>query len=378
MEEYKRHLRIWRILWAVLRPWLRRKFNLSWEAPQADGPMLLIANHSCSWDPLLIAVALDGRHVYYVASEHIFRLGFVSRLLNWLAAPIPRRKGTVGLDTVKACLKHLRAGHSVCLFAEGEACWTGESGHVFSATGKLAKTAGVNLVTMRVEGAYLSLPRWAKNVRRGRVFVRPVHVYTPEELSAMSAKEINDAIDADIYENAWARQAEAPVAFRAKNLAAGLERALYLCPQCGKIGTLHTSGDRISCDCGLSLRYTETGFFEPPQPFAHLSQWDARQEEKLLARDFPHGEALFADSDVSLTRIGEGHRNETLETGTLTQYEGFVTLGQHRFDLAEIRSPAMVQAHLLLFSYGDDYYQLRAEKGANLRKYLAIWKEREH
>lgn len=378
MDEYRRHLRIWRMLLPLARPYLRRKFALSWEAPQVDGPMLLIANHSCSWDPLLVAVALDGRQIYYVASEHIFRLGFISRLLNWLVAPIARRKGTVGLDTVKACLKHLRAGHSVCLFAEGEACWTGESGHVFSATGKLAKTAGVSLVTVRIEGAYLSLPRWARRLRRGRVFVHPVHVYTPEELSAMSAGEINAHIDADIRLSAWECQAEIPVPYRGKGLAEGLERALYLCPGCGRIGTLRTCDDRITCDCGLDVHYTETGFFEPPQPFAQLAQWDAWQEQKLHARDFPHGEALFRDNGVTLTRIGEGHRNEILETGTLTQYEDAAVLGGHRFALAEIRSPAMVQAHLLLFSFGDDYYELRAEKGANLRKYLAVWKEREH
>ena len=44
--------------------------------------------------------------------------------------------------------------------------------------------------------------------------------------------------------------------------------------------------------------------------------------------------------------------------------------------LAEISSMAMVQANLLLFSYRDEYYQIRSGKGANLRKYLELWKEK--
>ena len=108
MEEYRRHLRIWKLLYPVVSRFVRRKFALDWDTTRVDGPMLLIANHVTAWDPLLIASALDGRQIYFVASEHIFRLGWVSKLLHWLVAPIARRNGTVGLDTVNACLKHLR------------------------------------------------------------------------------------------------------------------------------------------------------------------------------------------------------------------------------------------------------------------------------
>jgi 1-acyl-sn-glycerol-3-phosphate acyltransferase len=82
-----------------------------------EGPILLIPNHVTSWDPVLVAMSLRNKQVYYVASEHLFRKGFLTGLLTWLVAPIPRSKGAAGTDTVKACLRHLRSGHSVCIFA---------------------------------------------------------------------------------------------------------------------------------------------------------------------------------------------------------------------------------------------------------------------
>ena len=164
MDPYTRHQKAWHILYPVLRPWICRKFNLTHEDLHVDGPVLLIPSHTCAWDPLLVAMSLPGKQVYFVASEHLFRMGLVSRLLEWVVAPIPRRKASSGADTAKACLRHLKAGHSICLFAEGEQCWEGHSGTVFPATGKLAKSSGATLVTFRMEGGYLSLPRWGRGV----------------------------------------------------------------------------------------------------------------------------------------------------------------------------------------------------------------------
>lgn len=376
MERYERHQKIWRRLYALVHRWICRKFNLTHEDLHVDGPVLLIPNHVCAWDPLLVAMSLRDKQVYYVASEHIFRWGLVARVLERLVAPIPRRKASLGTDTVKACLRHLRAGHSVCIFAEGEQCWDGLSQSIFPATGKLARTSGATLVTYRIEGGYLSKPRWAKTLRRGRVHGAPVNVYPPETLRGMTAEEINAAIDRDIFEDAWQRQRDDPVPYRGKRLAEGLERALCLCPGCGKVGTLRTKGERIFCPCGFETRYTETGFFDPAEPFDTVAAWDAWQLKKLRARDFPHGALLFSDQDVRLTRVSVDHGEETIGVSELLQYGDKLRCAGRDFLLEEIGSMAVVQTHLLLLTYRGEYYELRSDSGANMRKYCEVWKGR--
>ena len=376
MDSYIRHQKIWRFLYAVANRRICRKFNLRHTDLEVEGPVLLIPNHTCAWDPLLVAMSLPHKQVYFVASEHIFRLGLISRLLNWLVEPIPRRKASSGADTVKACLRHLKAGHSVCLFAEGEQSWDGLSQPVFSATGKLARSSGATLVTFRLEGGYLSLPRWGRGVRRGRMRGYPVGIYPPEQLKSMRPEEINALIDRDLAEDAWTRQAADPVPFRGRRRAEGLEKALYLCPRCRKIGTLRTDNDRLFCSCGLELHYTETGLFSPAEPFATIADWERWQKDALRDLDRSGGEALFSDGGMILSRIDAGHGEEELARGELVQYADRLCLGAQTFPLAEIRSMAMVQANLLLLSCGETYYQIRAERGANLRKYLEIWKEK--
>ena len=281
MNSFDRHRRIWRVLCALLRWPICRLFSLKHDDPEIDGPCLIVSNHVTDWDPLLLAMSFPKLPLYYVASEHIFRQGLVSRILFWLVEPIARRKGAAGTDTVKACLRHLKAGHAVCIFAEGDATWDGRSAEVFPATGKLARSSGAKLLTYRLEGGYLSKPRWGRGIRRGAVYGHPVRLYSPEELRAMKAEEITAAINGDIYEDAWQRQEENPISFRSAHPAERLETALFLCPSCRQFGTLRSKKDTLSCRCGLRLRVLDTGFFDPPTPFRTLAQWEDWQQEHI-------------------------------------------------------------------------------------------------
>ena len=192
----------------------------------------------------------------------------------------------------------------------------------------------------------------------------------------MSATEVNAAIQEDISEDAWQRQQLHPVAFRGRRLAEGLERALFLCPNCGSMGTLRSKGSRLLCKCGFSVTYAEDGSFVPAVPFRTLQEWDVWQHEQLRRRAFPHDKLLFSDRKLRLTRIEAGHRDRPVGHGRLEQYEDRLICAGHIFPLSEVDNMAMVQANLLLLSFHGQYWQIKAEGSINLRKYLAIWKEK--
>ena len=374
MDLSRRHKLCWRIAYDLLRPAIEHIFHLVHEDADPAGPCLVIANHVTDFDPLLVAMSFPRTDLYFVASEHLFRKGLISRLLFWAMAPISRRKGSQGTDTVKACLRHLKEGHAVCIFAEGDACWDGRSAEIFPATGKLARVSGASLLTYRLEGGYLTKPRWSKTLRRGKILGHPVACYTLEQLKTMRADEITEQINRDIFEDAWQRQREEHVKYRGKRLAESLELALFCCPHCRRFGTLHSRDDRISCACGLSLRYGEDGFFSPPEPFATLADWEDWQQEELRNRQAEPDTLLFSDGPVVLSRVEGGHREEKKGSGLLVLYPEILRFNEMSFSLNKIGSMAMVQKKLLLFSCGDEYYELRAEGDINLRKYLSWWK----
>ena len=106
-------------------------------------------------------------------------------------------------------------------------------------------------------------------------------------------------------------------------------------------------------------------------PFCH----NAILVTDILDTDAIPEEEFFSDTEVTLSRVSAGHREETLACGTLRQTEDALALGDFRFPLAEVHDMAEILSSRLLFTCRDEYYQLRADN-ANLRKYLEFWKSK--
>ena len=373
MKPAVRHEWTWKIICPLIRWPFEKLFSYSHDTHKLQYPSLVVINHVTNYDPLLVAISFPKSMMYFVASEHLFRMGWVSKLIRYLVDPIARRKGSKGFDAAMACLRRIKAGHSVALFAEGETTWDGVTQDIYSATTMLAKASGGALVTYRLEGGYLTSPRWGRGIRRGRMHGHVVNVYPPEQIKGMKDAEIRALIDRDLYEDTWQRQKEAPASYRSKHAAERLEVALCVCPKCKQVGKMHSSGDKLTCECGMEVRLTETGFFEPAEPFETVHEWNLWQKEQLENRLFEHGERLFSDPEMTLYEILEGHDAKELETGELSIDEEALYVGSRRFAHGEISDLALVTTRKLLFTSGDHYYELRASEPRCLRKYLTIW-----
>ena len=364
---------LYRILAVVVSPFFHRIFRYRHDRYKLQGPTLVVANHVTNYDPILLGMAFPKDPMRFVASEHLFRMGFVSKLLRAVFDPIARRKGTSGADTAMACTRALRDGRSVCLFAEGECSWDGATADIFAATGRLARMGTATLITVRLEGGYLTAPRWGRGIRRGRMHGRIVGIYTPEDLKAMDKDAITGVIQRDITENAWARQAEAPVRYRHRRRAENLQTVLYGCPRCGKIGRLSSKGKYLTCHCGAKWEYTEFGTFSPAEPFENMQQWDAWQKQ-LLHNALEDGSLRLQDSGMTMVDLLEDHQQKLVAQGDLILENGVLSCGDQHLPLTQIDDMALVQGRTLLISSGSRYCQIKSADPACLRKYLAAWK----
>ena len=372
MDESIRHKKLWKVLNAVICPVFSHMMRFTGKKYRLPTPTLVIANHVTNFDPFLVAASFPKDQIYFVASEHLFRKGFLSKIIHYLVGPIARRKGSTGGDAAMAMLRKLRAGHSVCIFGEGETTWNGITQSVFPGTGDIAKIAKAHLVTYRIEGGYFTAPRWGRGVRRGKMKGAIVNIYTPEQLQQMSSQEIASAIEKDLYENAWDRQKKLSVRYQGKNRARYMETALFLCPKCYQYGTLKGEGDQLHCTCGLKMTYTEQGTFDPPAPFENILLWDEWQH-KCLAEE----ETLpaFRDKNITLYQLQQDHTQKYLVEGTLKQLDDMLSIHGHCFLLKDISHMALVQKHIMVFTCQGQYYELHAKEPLCLRKYLAVWQQ---
>lgn len=375
MNQNKRHRFLWKILYALVHPYLVRRFGYTHDQASRKEPCLIISNHVTNWDPLLLSLSFRDQQIAFVASEHLFRMGWVSKLIQWLVAVIPRRKGTTGMDTAMACLRQLRAGQSVCIFGSGETTWNGQTVPVLPATAMLAQISGATLITYKLEGGYLTNPRWGKGLRRGKMHGGVVGVYPPEQLKTMKKDEILAAINSDINEDTWAAQSAAPVVYKGKRRAEYLEAALFICPGCKHLGSLQSEDDRIRCrECGLDLRFTETGFFEPKRPFRTIDVWDRWQQAMFKLDAYIPPEGGIADDDVTFIKVDDDHSTTLLAQGRLLLEDDTLCIGEYRMALQSISNMAIVRTNRLIFSWDGAYYELKTKQpGCCMRKYVLAW-----
>ena len=378
METGSKKNLIWRMMGWMLFPFFRLRLRLDVERLPTDGPSILVCNHVTNLDPVLIGAASPDRPLIYVASEHILRdHPLLRKALYFLFEPISRRKAASAVDTCRKTVRAVRAGKTVCIFAEGETTWNGKTGPVQPGTAVLVKAAGVPLITYRFHGGYFAAPRWGRGLRRGRITGRITGRWSAEELKKMTAEEVNARIREGIREDAFAGQKleKIPYHGRKKNRLSQIDALLFLCPKCGKIGTIRGTGDRLICSCGLSVRYNACLLPAEEAPFPDFTAWDEWQANELQKRMAGDPTLCISESrtDLTLAEIQENGAMRIAARGRLSMDRNTLRVGEMEIAVSGIRDMATLQNRKIALSAGDHYYELQAPAACCLRKYLLFW-----
>lgn len=364
-----------KIIISIIRPigflFAKLKFNFKFKKPKKEElpeNYIVLSNHVTDYDPILVGLSFP-HQMYFVASEHITRWGWLYKVIRFLVEPIIRYKATIAASTVMDILRKVRKGNNVCIFAEGVRTWDGVTGPVVPATAQLVKSARCGLVTYRIEGGYFVSPNWASsgNTRRGRLYGAPVGIYTEEDLAKMSVEEIDAIIKRDLHEDAYARQKEEMLPYRGKKLAEGMESLIFLCPHCRKNGTLTSKGDRVTCSvCGGSFTYDKYGMLDgiPYKTVCELNQWQCGE----LAKDVENGVPYTVPTTI-LSTI-EGHELKTVTQGEARITFDAITVGEVTIPLSTISDMGIHGRRTLIFSTTDNYYELKAPNTDNIIKFM--------
>ena len=379
----KRNLAVDRALHRLLRPVFRRIFHYTYTpyTPKSD-VFLLAANHTMDVDPFLECMAVDG-YIRFVAAENIFQFGPISRLIVFLIHPIRKRKGARSGETVRAIEENLRLGVNVGIHVEGNKSFTGRSGFISPRTGQMIKEAQGGLITFRITGGYMQKPRWARFRRRGPAHGAVVREYTRQELDAMTAEEINEALRRDLFVDACAMQRENQVAYPGRALAEHLETALYACPACGRLQTMKSRDDAFFCTaCGYGVRMDAYGFFHgtPQAVFDCVPDWDAWQRERLraCAAEARDDVPVLQSAGQMLYRISGGKKRRVLRSGQMCLYRDRIVFSGGgktvSLPLREITGMAVFLKTTLLITAADGRWQVTSRVPHAAVAYFAAYR----
>ncbi len=375
-----RHRVVIEIARFILTPIAKRKYHITIEPfkEQQDHPYLVLMNHQTPFDQFFVGISFKGP-LYYLATEDIFSNGFVSSLIRFLVAPIPIKKQTTDVTAVKNCYKIAKEGGSICICPEGNRTYSGRTEYMNPAIVSMARALKMPIALYRIEGGYGVEPRWSDVTRNGKMRSYVARVIEPDKFKNMTDEELLDAIQKGLYVN----EAKLDYEYHHKKSAEYLDRAMYVCPECG-LSIFYSENDIIEClKCHRQIRYLPTKELKGVNcdfPFQFVAQWYDYQNDYVNSLDLlnmceaPLYEDLGTISEVILYK----KKKVLLEDIVISLWGDKIRILtpysiSYEFLFSEIKAVTVLGRNKLNIYSGDKVYQIKGNKHFNALKYVNIF-----
>ena len=345
---------------------------------QEKRPYFILYNHQTAFDQFFVGMSFRGP-VYYVATEDLFSKGWVSALIRWAVAPIPIKKQSTDLTAVKNCIRVAREGGTIAIAPEGNRTYSGKTEYMNPAIAGLARKLGVPIVLYRIEGGYGIHPRWSDGVRRGKMRSYVSRVIQPEEYASMT----NDELFAVITKGLYVDEAVADATFRSRKRAEYLERAMYVCPDCG-LTTFESHSNEIACkQCGKSIHYGADKRLSGVGcdfPYEFVSGWYDYQKSFINGLDVSQytDTPLYTEA-TTISEVIVYHRKESIcKNATVCLYGDRYVIdgaGMEKLTLpfSEVTAVSVLGRNKLNIYHNNRVYQLKSDPRFNALKYVNVY-----
>ncbi len=370
-----RHKVVRNLAFLVLYPYSRIKYGIKVEKFKEQGkrPYLILFNHQTAFDQFFVGMAFKGP-VYYVASEDLFSMGWVSRLIKYVVAPIPIRKQTTDASAVMNCIRLAREGGTIALAPEGNRTYDGKPVYINPAIAPLAKKLKLPIALYRIEGGYGVHPRWSDVVRKGKMRGYVYKVIEPDEYKDMS----NEVLYSVIKEGLDVNEVKVDGQYYHKKSAEFLERLVYVCPYCD-LSTFVSNGNIIKCQkCGREIEYLENkkldgiGF---KFPFKFVGDWYDYQCDFINNLDISqYNDSPIYTDEITFLKVNVYKNKEILEKNImLSLYGNKITVGDMVFNFDDINAITILGKNKLNIYTDEALYQIKGDKRFNGLKYMNFY-----
>ncbi len=373
-----RHKLVRNLAAAVLRPYSRLKYGITIETmkDRGDRPYLVIMNHQTAFDQFFMGMTVPGA-IYYIASEDLFSDGLTSALIRYLVAPIPIKKQANDIRAVMTGIRVAKEGGTIGIFPEGNRTFSGQTEYFRPSIIAFVRKLGLPLAILRLEGGYGVHPRWSDVVRKGKMRAYVSRVVEKEEYDKLS----NDELFALVQKELYVDETEIEGEYRHKRLAEYLERAMYVCPDCG-LTTFESKNDRITCKCcKKQIRYLPNKRLEGVDgafPFPYVKDWYRYQCDFINSLDLkPYFDKPLYTEQASIKEVILYKKKLPLmKQMQLSLYgDRFEVKGAQTLILpfSEVSAVAVLGKNKLNVYHGDRLYQINGDKRFNALKYVNLY-----
>ncbi|HAK45852.1 MAG TPA: hypothetical protein DCO79_08040 [Spirochaeta sp.] len=379
-------LRIYRLVKPLLKLIMKIKFNLQADLPdevkELKPPFLILANHQGFWDAASIGVNLS-KPVSFIATDAIFRTPIFRKVLN-LMGVIPKTKAISDMDTLKNVLRVKSAGGIIGIFPETRRTWDGTTLPLIYSVSKLVYKLKIPVVTAVIKGGYFSHPRWGIHLQRGKILVEYKLLISGDEPGKLRPDEIHPKLIKALEHDEFAWQEKVKIRYKGKKPAESLELVLFICPSCGKHGSMESKGKTFWCkDCGYKVEYNSIRRFVNPDSrviFNNIRDWSRWQREefiKFLDSVSDNETILAEDLYLEFHRGFRSAKTEHFAFGSLHLTRQNLTMSDEQgnilnvFPVKELSGIESQRGERMEFYHGNNLYNVKSiKKGLAVNKWL--------
>ena len=304
---------------------------------EKNQPCLILMNHTCFLDMEIAQRILFPRALNIVASNDGFigMGGFMAWLMRAIGC-IPTQKYVSDLRLIhdmQYCLKTLKT--SVLMYPEAGYSFDGTATTLPRRMGILLKKLDVPVVMIETFGLYSRNPLYNElQIRKNaKVSARIRVLYTQEEVRELSVADLSDGVENAFGFDHFKWQKEQNLLLDQPFRADGLERILYQCPHCGKVGHMKGEGIHLSCRaCGKVWELLPNGQMQAVEgetEIPHIPDWYRWEREQIRRRIEDGTYGIETDVDIAMQvdykaiyKVGSGHLTHDCEGFHLTGCDG--------------------------------------------------------
>ena len=375
-----RHKVITQIAYWIIYPYCLTRYGIKIEPYRHDPnrAYLILLNHQTPFDQFFVGISFK-KPIYYLATEDIFSLGWISSVIRYLVAPIPIKKQTTDINAVMTCIRVAREGGSIAIAPEGNRTYSGKTEYMSDSIAPLAKKMKLPIALYRIEGGYGVQPRWSDVIRKGKMRAYVSRVIEPEEYSKMSNAELIAEIESGLQVN----EAVADGPFESTRRSEYLERCVYVCPFCG-LSTFESHGHEVECkSCGRKVVYgtdkqlSGVGF---EFPFRFVADWYDYQKDFVNRLDVMEyvDRPMYRDT-ANISEVVIYKKKVPLFSDAAVELYGdriVISAGTDQamvLPFSEVNAVSVLGRNKLNVYYDKRVFQFKGSKRFNALKYVNIY-----
>ena len=296
------------------------------------GKCVIIANHQSVIDILPAYTAVPAK-THFVVSKAMMQTLPIAPIMEMCGAIEKNQFQTSVFDMrrMKAVLDH---DEPLMLYPAGLMTESGASTPIPLATAKVLKWFNADVYVARVNGTYLTNPKWAKVKRKGKITIEIYKLASQEDFAALTDEEAADLVTEHLSFDAYRHNDEEKVYYKNGDNVEGLEHVLYVCPNCKQEFSIWVRGkNKLVCeDCGYTVKSDNYGILSRVDSgeivYQYPSDWHAAIEESVyeFVKEHPN---FYYETLADIHTINEKkHRYERVGRGKIGfDFDKFVMEG---------------------------------------------------